>query len=193
MEPKLGRPDKGLLALLDVFSSALPGRAPLRLGDRGRRPLGRSCPWLTNVDQAVSKLVCPIRSQLRGVRVRFGAEVAKYHERLDRRGVLEGNSIPGSGFGTEDFVLGQLVEADQLRTIEAEFVDSAPALNGNQAEGPVVLDSAFGAGIDGQFLGAEQLFAFDAAIDDPPIDIPFPAGVSHRDRFEVMVFLEGRI
>src|SRR5258707_888433 len=121
MESKLIGPDEGLLALLDVFSSALPGRAPLRLGDQGRRPLGRSCPWLTNVDQAVSKLVCPIRSQLRGVRVRFGAKVTEHHERLDCRCVLEGNSILRSGFGTQDFVLGQFVEADQLRTIEAEF------------------------------------------------------------------------
>src|SRR5258708_25786699 len=118
MEPKLGRPDKGLLALLDVFSSALPGRAPLRLGDQGRRPLGRSCTWLTNVDQAASKLVCPIRSQLRGVRVRFGAEITKDHERLDRRGVLEGNSILRSAFGTEDFVLAQFEVADQLGSIE---------------------------------------------------------------------------
>ena len=49
MGPKLGRPDKGLLALLDGVSSALPGRAPLRLGVQGRRPLERSCPWLISL------------------------------------------------------------------------------------------------------------------------------------------------
>ena len=49
MEPKLIRPDEGLFARLDGVSSALPGRAPLRLGVQGRRPPGRSCPWLISL------------------------------------------------------------------------------------------------------------------------------------------------
>ena len=56
--------------------------------------------------------------------IHFGAEVAQHDERFDVAGVFEGDAGFGGGFGAEDFVLGQFVEADQLRAIEVRACSS---------------------------------------------------------------------
>ncbi len=95
-------------------------------------------------------------------------------------------------FGAEVFVLGQLGEADELGAVEGLAVDLAAALDADEAVGAVVFDGAAGAGLDRQFLGREELFAVDLAIDDPAVHEALLAGVGHGDGFEVVVVLEAR-
>ena len=60
----------------------------------------------------------------------------------------------------------------------------------DQAIGAVVFDRAFGAGLDGQFLGGEELLAVDLAIDDPAVHVALASRVGHGNGFQVMVVLE---
>src|SRR2546421_297417 len=57
-----------------------------------------------------------------GVGVGVGAEVAEHHEGFGLRGVFEGDAGFRGGFGAEDFVVGQFVEADHLGAVEADLV-----------------------------------------------------------------------
>ena len=51
------------------------------------------------------------------------------------------------------------MEADHLGGAEAELVDAAFALDGNDAAGAFVFDGYFDAGLNGEFFGGEELFA----------------------------------
>ena len=82
------------------------------------------------------------------------------------------------------------MEADELRADEGLAVDRAGALHADEAVGAGVLDGALGAGIDGEFLGGEELFAVDLAVDDPAVDVALAAGVGDGDGLEVVVVLE---
>ena len=69
-------------------------------------------------------------------------------------------------------------------------VDFAGALDADKAVSALVFDGAADAGVNRQFLGGEELFAIDLAIDDPAVHEAFFAGVCHGDGFEVVVVLE---
>ena len=97
---------------------------------------------------------------------------------------------PGAVLGAEVFVLGQFVEADELRAVQRLAIDFAAALDANQAVSAVVFDGALHAGFHGQFLGGEELFAVHFAVNDPAIDITFLAGVGNGNGFKIMVIFE---
>ena len=139
------------------------------------------------------ELSLPIIADARCVFVHLWAKVTQEHEGLGVTGVFKSNTRLGTGLGAEVFVLGQLVETDQLGAIQRLAIDGAFALHADAAPSALVSDRALAAGIDGEFLGREELLLFDAAINDPAINVAFAAGVGHGDRLEVMVILEIRI
>ncbi|GIT31438.1 MAG: hypothetical protein Ct9H300mP1_34840 [Planctomycetaceae bacterium] len=63
-------------------------------------------------------------------------------------------------------------------------------LDGDPAVRPRVGDRATGAGVDGQFLGREQLPSVHGAVDDPAVDVALAGRVSDRNGLQVMVVLE---
>jgi hypothetical protein len=65
------------------------------------------------------------------------------------------------------------VETDEFGAIQSQPVHFAFALHGDQTVSALVLDRAFRARLDGQFLGGEKLFAIDFAIDDPAVGAAF--------------------
>src|ERR1035438_6226852 len=117
----------------------------------------------TNVWARGGLFFLSVRAHRGGVRIHFGAEVAQADEGLGLAGVLEGDAGLGAVFGSEVFVLGQLGEADELGAVEGLTADLAAALDADEAVGAFVLDGALGAGLDGQFLGREELLAVDLA------------------------------
>ncbi len=60
----------------------------------------------------------------------------------------------------------------------------------DQAVGAAVFDGAFCTGLDRQFLGGEQLFAGNFAVNDPAIHVAFLLGVGDRDGLEVVIVFE---
>ena len=93
----------------------------------------------------------------RGILVELGAKIGEQHVGFGVAGVLKGSTRLGAGFGAEVFVLGQLVEADELGAVEWLAVNGAFALHASAAPGTFIFNSAFHAGINGEFLGGEKL------------------------------------
>jgi hypothetical protein len=139
------------------------------------------------------KLVLPICAHRGGVGIHLGAEVAQADERLGFAGVLEGHASFRAVFGAEVFVLGQFVEADELRAVQRLTVDRALALHADQAVGAGVLEGDLHARIHGEFFGGEELFAIDLAVDDPAVDETFLSRVGHGHGLQVVVVLEFRV
>src|ERR1017187_997883 len=147
----------------------------------------------TNVWARGGLFVLAVGAHRGGVRIYFGAEVAQADERLGLAGVLEGDAGIGAVCGAEVFVLGQLGEADELRAAEGLAIDFSGALDADKAVSALVFDGAANAGVNRQFLGGEELFAVDLAINDPAVHEAFFARVCHGDGFEVVVVLEAGI
>src|SRR5262245_10989441 len=89
-----------------------------------------------------------------GVRVR--PEVTQGHKGL-AASVSEFDAFSGGFVTNENLILRQFAEADHCRSLQVECTYGAGALHGNQAGCAVVLDCYRDSGLDGQFLGAEQL------------------------------------
>ena len=74
-----------------------------------------------------------------------------------------------------------------------ESAHPSATLDRDPAAGARILQRAFGAGLNRQFLGAEQLSPIDRAVDDPQILVAVAAAVVVADRFQVVALLEMRI
>src|SRR5262249_50236610 len=100
------------------------------------------------------------------------AEVSKADERL-APGVLEAHALARSLGRAEDFVLGDLAEADEVRAVDVERADRAAPLDDDEAVGTRILDRRRAAGEHRQLAGAEELLAVHRAVDDPLVDETF--------------------
>ena len=65
--------------------------------------------------------ICFMRAQFWRIRVYVRAKVAEHDQVLHLAGVLEHDTGARSRFGAEEFVLGQFVEADELRTTKVRL------------------------------------------------------------------------
>src|SRR5439155_9587160 len=79
---------------------------------------------------------------------------------------------------------------DELWTIEWMTIDPAVALHANEAIRTIISNRAFHSGVDREFLGAEELLAFNFAINNPAIHVTFLLRIGDRNRLEIMVVLE---
>ena len=93
----------------------------------------------------------------------------------------------------EDFVFGQLAEANHGRSLEPLLADPATALHGDQAISAVILDRHLDAGMNGQLFGREQFLTIDFTVDDPAVDVAFGGRLGYRNGFQVMMVLKVRI
>ena len=82
----------------------------------------------------------PSRPKIRRLGIRFRAEVAQDDQRLGFASVFEGHAPSRAVLGDEVFVLGEFVEADELRAVRGLAVDPAGALDADESVGAVVLD-----------------------------------------------------
>ena len=71
--------------------------------------LGTSISLISSIELSFS-----IVADAGGVGIDLGAVVAEEYQGFGVAGVLEGNTGLGAGLGAEVFVLGQLVETDEL-------------------------------------------------------------------------------
>jgi hypothetical protein len=131
-----------------------------------------------------------VRAHRGGIGIHFGAEVAQDDQRFGFAVVLIGHAGFGGVFGAEVFVLSEFGEADEFWAVESVSVDLADALDADEAVSAVVFDGASGSGFDGEFFGAEELFASDLPINDPAIEVAFLLGVRDGNGFEIMVVFE---
>ena len=85
------------------------------------------------------------------------------------------------------------MEPDHFRAAERLPVDGPQALDAGQPIGAAVLHGHGDTGIHRQFLGREELFSLDPAIDDPAVHVSLAAGVGNWHRLKVMAVLEIRV
>lgn len=123
------------------------------------------------------------------IRVSIRAEVSQAYERL-AAGVFDFDTARGGIVADEDFVVGVLSEADHGGGLQGEFADAPFALDGGPSASGAVFEDGFGAGFEGQFFGAKELFAIDAAIDNPLVGDPCGALGRIDDRFDVVGVFE---
>jgi len=123
------------------------------------------------------------------IRVSIRAEVSQAYERL-AAGVFDFDTARGCIVADKDFVVGVLSEADHGRGLQGEFADASFALDGGPSASGAVFEDGFGAGLEGQFFGAKELFAIDAAIDNPLVGDPCGALGRIDDRFDVVGVFE---
>ena len=73
--------------------------------------------------------------------------------------------------GHEDFVLGHLAKADEVRAVDAPASRSSRCPERRSGRRPRILDRDGSARLDRQLAGAEELLGVDAAVDNPLVDV----------------------
>src|SRR5581483_7415038 len=101
------------------------------------------------------------------------SEVTKRDKWICRRIILNHYSLSCSFGRDEHLVLSHLTEANERRTVNVQFAETAMALGHDQTRRTRISQNTSSPGLYRQLLCTEALFPGDRAIDDPSIDVPF--------------------